>query len=99
MLTIKSLSEYLMSKHSGVLKGIAEADVDKLVRSALILIGREIDSSTVENPARVAGLGVFASKQVTKSINGKEVAATRTLFRRISPKKKVKSSALGGDRV
>ena len=75
----------LKTNKPALLKGLTDARALNLIRSTLATVGDAVDESTGEEPLKVPGLGVFMHKLGKKVVDGKEVATTRVVFRRIKP--------------
>lgn len=68
----------------GLLKGLTDERALNLIRNTLVAVGNAVEQSTGEEPLKVPGLGVFTHKLGKKMVDGKEVAVTRVMFRRVA---------------
>lgn len=74
----------LKTNKPALLKGMPDARALNLIRSTLAAVGDAVEKSSGEEPLRVPGLGVFTHKLGKNVVNGKEVATTRVMFRRVT---------------
>ncbi|EWS66445.1 hypothetical protein Y695_00268 [Hydrogenophaga sp. T4] len=86
----------LKTKRPAMLKDLPDARALNLIRATLAAVGDAVESSTGEEPVRVLGLGVFTHKLGKKVEDGKEVATTRVVFRRMKPPVKAVVAAKAG---
>ncbi|EWS66443.1 hypothetical protein Y695_00266 [Hydrogenophaga sp. T4] len=68
-----------------MLKGLPDARALNLIRATLATVGDAVEYVTGEEAVKVPGLGVFTHKLGKKVEDGKEVATTRVVFRRLKP--------------
>lgn len=84
----------LKTQKPAMLKGLPDAKALALIRASLAIVGDAVEGSSGEEPLKVPGLGVFTHKLAKKMVEGKEVATTRVVFRRMKPAPAAKKVAV-----